>query len=316
MSRAPAITLKQLSCLIAVEETLHFRRAAERCGMSQPALSAQIQNLELALGAQVLERSRAGVTLTPIGREVFARAREVVDGAQAIIDLSVASRGGLMGTIKLGTSATLGPYLLPQVVSTLHKKYKGLSLYVWESSPLDLEYDLGRGAHDVILAQLPTVSRDFVVDTLFREPLYLALAVDHPLAQKDHIAVADLEGLDVLSLSPQYHLHRQVSDLCQTFGARMLRDYEGTSLDALRQMVGMGMGAAFLPALYVRSEITDRGGGEIIVRRIKGRSIFRAVGLVWRRSAGRSEQYRMIAGIIRRVARAHFADLQVETDPD
>ncbi|MEM6538799.1 MAG: hydrogen peroxide-inducible genes activator [Pseudomonadota bacterium] len=313
MSRMPAVTLKQLSCLVAVEETLHFRRAAERCGMSQPALSAQIQNLEDALTVQLLERGRSGVTLTPIGREVVSRARDVVENAQGIVDVAASARGGLIGTIKLGTSATLGPYLLPQVVSTLHTQYKGLSLYIWESAPRDLEYDLGRGAHDVILAQLPTSSTDFVVDRLFREPLYLAIANDHPLASKEEVVTDDLKGLDVLCLSPQYHLHQQVSDLCQTFGARLQRDYEGTSLDAVRQMVGMGMGGAFLPALYCHSEISDRGS-EISVRKIRGRAIMRAVGLVWRKSAGRSENYRSIAQIIREVARTRFNDLQVEAE--
>lgn len=310
MARNPAITLKQLTCLVSVEETLHFRRAAERCGMSQPALSAQIQNLEDVLRVRLVERGRSGVALTPVGREIAERARSIVENSQGIVDVATASRGGLIGTIKLGTSSTLGPYLLPHVVSTLHKQYKGLSLYIWESSPRDLEYDLGKGVHDVIIAQLPTTSIDFVTDRLFREPLYLALAVDDPLAQRDELGVESLEGLDILSLSPQYHLHHQVRDLCQTFGARLLRDYEGTSLDALRQMVGMGMGAAFLPALYVHSEITSRS--EIVIKKIKGRSITRAVGLVWRKSAGRAENYRSIARIVRDVARRRFKDLQVE----
>ncbi|MEM9495155.1 MAG: hydrogen peroxide-inducible genes activator [Pseudomonadota bacterium] len=304
----PAITLKQLLCFLAVDETQHFRRAAERQGISQPSLSAQIQNLEQVLRVQLVERSRSGVAITPIGREVANRARRVVEDAQSIVDLAAASRGGLMGTIRLGTSPTLGPYLLPHVVSTLHKRHQELSLYVRESPPRDLEYDLGKGVHDVIITQLPAVSTEHVAVHLFREPLYLAVAVDHPLAAHDALTVNALKGLDILSLGPQYHLYEQVNSICQSVDARLVRDYEGTSLDALRQMVGMGMGASFLPALYVHSEIRARS--EIVIKEIKGRTITRSIGLVWRKSAGRAENYKTIAELIREVAVKRFKDLK------
>ncbi|MEL7488388.1 MAG: LysR substrate-binding domain-containing protein, partial [Pseudomonadota bacterium] len=208
---------------------------------------------------------------------------------------------------------TLGPYLLPHVVSMLHRQYQELSLYIRESSPRDLEFDLGKGVHDVVLSQLPVGGADLVSETLFREPLYLALAVDHPLASHETLPVRALKGLDILSLSPQYTLYEQVSGLCETFQANLLRDYEGTSLDALRQMVGMGMGAAFLPALYTHTEIQARS--EIVVKRIAGRSITRTIGLVWRKSAGRSSSFKSIAALMRAVADKKFPDLQVMSAP-
>ncbi|MEM9705601.1 MAG: hydrogen peroxide-inducible genes activator [Pseudomonadota bacterium] len=305
-----SLTLKQLSCFLAVAETCHFRRAAERCGISQPSLSAQIQNLESVLGVQLVERSRSGVALTPIGREVADRARAVGEQTQGIVDLAVASQGGLIGTIKLGTSQTIGPYLMPYVVSSLHREHRDLRLYVREGAPRDLQYELGQGTHDVCLTQLPATSSELVSSRLFREPLYLTLTRDHPLADKPSLTVADLAGLEVLSLSPQYHLHDQVAGLCETFGAHLQRDYEGNSLDAIRQMVGMGMGVAFLPALYVHSEIQARS--EVVVKDIRGRSITRAIGMVWRKSAGRARSYKLIADAVRDVAKAKFNDLIVE----
>ncbi len=304
------ITMKQLECLLAVEQTEHFRRAAERVKISQPALSAQIQNLEEVLGVKIVERGRSGVAMTPLGREILHHARVIIDERQAMLDLAHSSKGNLIGTIKLGTSATLGPYLLPHVVSSLHRKHQDLNLYVRESASLDLEYDLNQGVHDMIISQLPTSSSDHIFEKLFREPLFLTLARDHPLAKKPTINISDLKGLDILSLGPQYYLFEQISSLCETFGTRLLRDYEGTSLDALRQMVGMGMGAAFLPAMYVQSEITARS--EVVVRNIKGRTITRTVGLVWRKSAGRAQSYRTIATLIRDVATKKFEDLVLE----
>ena len=306
---SPQLTLRQLECLIAVEQTLHFRRAAELVGMSQPSLTAQIQNLEEAVSAKLVERSRSGVALTPIGREIADRARTVVEGAQSISDIARASKEGLGGTIRLGTSPTLGPYLLPHVVAALHRQYKDLRLYVRESAPRDLEFELAKGVHDIVLAQLPLGGADHRADVLFREPLYLAIASDHPFAKEKHISTSSLRGLEILSLGPQYNLYEQVSSLCQTFGATLSRDYEGTSLDALRQMAGMGMGAAFLPALYVHSEIKARS--DVVALPVSGRSITRTIGLVWRKSAGRAEQYQSIAVAIRDVVNKKFTDLTI-----
>ena len=307
---ASGITLKQLRYLLAVAETQHFRRAAELCGVSQPSLSAQIQNLEAILGVQLVERSRAGVCLSPIGREVVDRARRIREDTQGIVDLVAGAQDGLVGTIRLGTKVTLGPYLLPHVVAALHRQHKQLNLYIRESAPLDLEPELARGRHDVILSELAATSPEHVTQRLFLEPLYLAVAVDHPLSRQESVSVDALKGLDVLSLGPQYHLHNQINTLCRDFGARLVRDYEGTSLDALRQMVGMGMGVAFLPALYTHSEIRARS--EVVVRPLKGRLVTRPVGLIWRKSAGRAPAYARMADIIRDVARRKFRDLIVD----
>ncbi len=304
-----ALTLKQLECFLAVEQTLHFRKAAELLGMSQPALTAQIQNLEDVLSAQLVERSRSGVALTPLGREVVSRARDITEGAQSIVDLTRGEKAGLIGTIRLGTSPTLGPYLLPHVVAALHRQYKELRLYVRESPPRNLEFELSKGLHDVVLAQLPVGGADFRTETLFREPLYLTVASDHSLAHEKQVSTAALKGLEILSLGPQYNLYEQVSSLCQTYGASLSRDYEGTSLDALRHMAGMGMGAAFLPALYIHSEIRARG--DVVALPVAGRSITRTVGLVWRKSAARVDHYKSIADAIRNVARKKFSDLTI-----
>ena len=304
------LTLRQLRYLIALDDAKHYRRAAERCGISQPSLSAQVQNIEGALGVQLVERSRSGVALTPVGREVAERARRILDDVQGIVDFTAGAQRGLVGTIRLGAKPTLGPYLLPHVVAKLHRQHPELNLYVREGAPRELEHELSRGIHDVILAQLPVTGSELITQRMFREPLYLAVAADHPLASKTDVVTADLEGLQVLSLSPSYHLHDQINALCQEFGATLLRDYEGTSLDALRQMVGMGMGVTFLPALYVRSEIPSRS--EVVVKPLTGKSVTRSVGLVWRKSAGRAAAYKQIAEVMRDVVAQKFKNLIIE----
>lgn len=302
------ITLRQLRYVAALSRTLNFRRAAEACGISQPSLSQQLQSLEAALGVTLVERGGGTVAMTPVGREVVRRATAILDEVQGLRDLTGAD--GLAGTLRLGVKPTLGPYLLPHVVKTLHAERPGLGLVVREGAQADLERELAEGVHDIVLAQLPVASSDLTVTRLFREPLSLAVAADHPLAAKDVFEPEDLAGLSVLSLGAGYHLHDQVVALCQEHGALPRRDYEGTSLDALRQMVAMGMGATFLPALYVASEV--REAGDVAILR-PARPITRSIGLAWRRSAGEPPAFAAVAEHIRATIKVVFPGVTVES---
>jgi LysR family hydrogen peroxide-inducible transcriptional activator len=107
---------------------------------------------------------------------------------------------------------------------------------------------------------------------------------DHALAAKTEVVEADLADQNVLSLGPDYAMHAQIATLCQQYGGIMARDYEGTSLDAIRQMVGMGMGVALLPRLYARSEIDSRSSN-VTVRPFRRSTVMRSIGLVWRKAA-------------------------------
>jgi LysR family hydrogen peroxide-inducible transcriptional activator len=212
---------------------------------------------------------------------------------------------GLTGTLRLGTTPTIGPYLLPRVVARLHADYPDLRLYVRESAPRPLREALLAGEHDLILTQLPETGADLVSRRLFREPLALAVPRDHPLAGQAQLDPAQIAGLSILGLSPAYALHDQIAGLCRDHGAELVRDYEGTSLDALRAMVGMGMGAAFLPRLYVASELAPREEG-IVAIPFRGAKVTRTLGLVWRRTAPDPAPYETLAGILGEVARARF----------
>jgi len=306
----PPITLRQMRYLIALEETQHFREAAESCGISQPSLSVQIKTLEDTLGVTLVERGRGPVRLTLAGREVARRAREILDATQGILDLSVTLTSGLGGTIRLGTSATLGPYLMPHVVGDLRSTHPDLRLYIREAAPRDLLRELHDGVHDLILTQLPVSGATLSHARLFREPLSVALPIDHPLTAREMLQNEDLSDEINLSLSPAYALYDQISALCAETGAHLSRDYEGTSLDALRQMVAMGMGLTFLPALYVESEIAGRAR-DVSIRPFRGRRFARSVGLVWRTASGAGPAYERLAAAIRDTGR-RFPQLVIE----
>ncbi len=239
----PKTTIRHLSYFVALAEAGSFTRAAERMGVSQPSLSQQIRALETIIGAALFERGGPAI-LTPLGRDLLDRARRILLDVADLEDFRATSADPLIGTIRLGVSPTLGAYLLPALVARLHREHPTLRVHVREGLPTALASGLGTGVHDLILAQLPVSGGAFHSERLFREPLYVAMASDHPLKAKAIIAPSDLRGTNLLTLLPEYRLAEQVAAIAVDVGANVLRDYEGTSLDAIRQMAGMGMGLA------------------------------------------------------------------------
>lgn len=227
-----------------------------------------------------------------------------------MMDLSATMQNGLGGTLRLGTSATIGPYLMPYVVGDLRAKHPDLKLYIREAPPRELLRGLTEGDHDLILTQLPAGGNGLSVARLFREPLFLTMPNGHKLAAHEAVPLELLEGETVLSLLPSYTLHDQIAALAIEYGATLARDYEGTSLDALRQMVAMGMGLTLLPALYVASEIEGRAS-DVVVRPVEGKRLHRSVGLVWRGTSGASDGFARLAASVRKTA-GSMGELTIE----
>ena len=268
-------SLRQLEYLLALEECRHFRRAAEHCGVSQPTLSAQLRALEEQLDAQLVERSRSRVLLTPIGVEIAKIARRVLRDVEEIRHVAAGPKTGMGGMVRMGLAPTVGPYLLPRMIPDLHAAYPELKLYVREDFPAALPQALEQGRHDVCVLPLPVNRQELETEPVFREPLYLAMPADHRLAQKRRINRRDLSGQSILAIESGHNLHEQVEGLCAEVNAHLLSDFEGTSLDTLREMVGMGMGLSFLPGLYVRSSLGQDPA--IAVAELGGPKIFRTI---------------------------------------
>ncbi len=296
------ISVRHVRYFLALAEAGSFSRAAAQLGISQPSLSLQISALEKQTGLRLVERSRRGVSLTPEGRALQARALDVAAALRALADTADTLRTGMAGQVRLGSTPTIGPYLLPGLVRRLHAEHPDAQLVLRDADPRDLGALLVQGRLDVALAQLPMDVRGVSVTRLFREPLMLAMAHEHRLARNDSVTRADLAGVDVLALSPRYALHAQIAALAHEAGAHLRAEYEGTSLDALRQMVAMNMGVTFLPMLYVRSEIAAPRG-DVAVRPFEGGRFVRSVGLVWRAGTGRSGALQRLVDVARATVR-------------
>jgi LysR family transcriptional regulator, hydrogen peroxide-inducible genes activator len=306
-------TLKQLRCLAAIADTRHFARAAALCNVTQPTLSAQLANLEKRLGVVLVERNRNGAVLTPVGRHVVERARAAIKSVDEIFELIPIGRRGAAGVVRLGILPTLGPYLIPEILAALRTRAPQLKLYVREDAAGELETHLRLGKYDVALTSVPVISSGFKAEPLFWEPYHLALPRKHAFAAHAGLTFGDLKGETVLTLEPQLLHDGVLRELCADHGATLQADYEGTSLDTLRSMVGAGMGVALLPALYVKSEIgTD---SDVRVVNWPAGEAGRTIGLVWRSNSPRAATFEALARVFRDAVRDKF-DGAVRILPD
>ncbi len=304
MSGLERLTFKQIRYFQAIAEAGSFRRAADRLGVKQPTLTVQIAALEAALATTLFERHRSGVVMTPAARELLPRARRIAEEMKGFTDQALGVSG--QSTYRLGVTPTLGPYLLPRVLPAVHQRFEDLRLYVREAIPAQLASDLKSAAHDVVLTTLPLQGDELEVIPLFRESLKLALPLEHPLASKGVVSGEDLVGEAVLTIDEQHLYHRQVSALCESLGATVNRDYEGTSLDTLRQMVVMGMGITFLPSLYVASEIGE--SDTLRITDVKGVNMNRDHALAWRRRSPARVFFRQLAEAMKAILEEQLAD--------
>lgn len=300
--KGPRVSFRQLEYFVAVAQSRSFRRAAEKLGVSQPTLTAQIASLEQAIDARLFERGRSGTMLSAIGRELLRDARRVLEELDSFLERVHSLTSGPGGTYRLGVSPTVGPYLLPHLLPTIHRDYAAVKFHVREDFPGALEEGLIDGEYDLIIIALPIASRQLAHVSLCREPLKLVLPREHRLAQKSRIHADDLVGEEVLAIEERHPLNSQMQMLCERFGASIRRDYEGTSLDTLRQMVVLGMGISFLPALYIHSEVHDRD--DVKVLPIAGEPVAREHALVWRAASPSRVLFRELGMQMRKIIRA------------
>jgi len=291
-------SLRQLQYVAAVAETRSFRQAAERCGVSQPALSAQIAQLERLLGVVLFERSKRRVLLTRAGEEVVVRAREVLRAADDLTEVAARLADPFAGTLRLGVIPTISPYLLPEIAPPLAARYPRLHLRWTEEKTAVLAARLHGGDLDAALVALEAELGDVEHETIGRDPFVLATPLGHPLGVKTSpVQPRDLDGAPVLLLDDGHCFRDQALAWCERTRAEEL-DYRATSLATLTRMVADGAGVTLLPVLAVPSE---NRRGELRIRPFSPPAPGRTIALVWRRSTPLAPALRAVGTTIRQV---------------
>jgi LysR family hydrogen peroxide-inducible transcriptional activator len=279
------MNLRDLKYIIAVAETRHFGRAADRCFVSQPTLSGQIKKLEQELGVAVFERTNRSVEITPVGEAILGHARQLMEQADAIEQLARAHQDPLAGRLRIGAIPTLSPYLMPLVLLPLKRQVPQLRLVLSEEVTDTLLERLRNHEIDAALLATPVQEHDLQELPLFDEPFWLALPSRHPLYNKDNITRRDLDKLELLLLSEGHCLASQAMEVCRIKERGVhgeMADLRAASLETLIQLVGAGLGSTLVPALAMRGAwMTDAG---VVTRPLNLPDAHRTVSLVFRGS--------------------------------
>ena len=307
-------SIKQIEYFLTVARASSFRGAAEQLGLTQPALTVQIAALEAVLGMQLFDRSRAGTLLSPAGRELLPLAREILDQFQQLVDFSEQAQHEMAGTIRLGVSPTIGPYLLPRVLPVLHQRFPFLKLHIQEDVPRKLEAGLEAGDYDLILTVLPMNAGNNRIRALFTESIHAVFRTDHPLANKEKLRGRDLHQQDVINIDDTHHLHRQLVTLCDKYGAHLLRQQEANTLSTMRLMAMMGMGIAFLPELFVQAELNQ--SESLMSVRLEDEELTRTHIAMWRKSAASKPLFQKLSYEIKAIALEQFGSILEEAQTD
>lgn len=289
------VTIKQLRYLVAVADERHFGRAASACNISQPSLSAQIQNLEEVLGVKAFERTKRRVMLTPIGEALVARARRVLAEAEGLVATARKAAVPLTGPFRLGAIPTLAPYLLPRVMPELRAGYPELRLYLREDLTDPLLDRLGEGALDVALIALPSGRPELSERALFDEPFLLATPPGHPLAGRKQVRKADLAGQHLLLLEDGHCLRDHALEVCSLAGPTDQDRFGASSLETLREMVAGNIGVTLMPELFAAGHGPD---GAIALIPFAEPPPCRRIGLAWRRSTARGADIALLGDFL------------------
>jgi LysR family hydrogen peroxide-inducible transcriptional activator len=292
-------TLRQLQYLKLLAEHRSFSRAAEAAHVTQPTLSAGVQELERILGAPVVDRGRAGVILTAAGEEAAARAEIILTQAEDLVQAASSAGQPLAGRFRLGVIPTIAPFLLPRALPALRARFPKLRLFLREDLTGRLIAQLKSGALDAALVALPYDMSGLDWAEVAEDELLAAFPANHPLSAERRVTSERLEGEDLILLEDGHCLREHALAACGLEPARARDEaaFAATSLATLVQMVGSGLGVSFLPAMAVDAGLADAAA--VAVRPLEADHAARHIVVAWRARSSRAAEGRLLAEALR-----------------
>ena len=287
-------TYPQLRAFVAVTQERSFGSAAHVLGISQPAVSVQIRDLESSLGFPLLQRGSRGVELTSMGTALIPFARRALE---ALTDFTMAAAPhGVDSVLRLGAIPTLAPYLLPKVVAGLGSS---ISLQLSEQRTDVLVNSLRDHSIDLALLALPVTNPDIETLELFTDTFHLAVPVDHPWAGAQGIELGDLNEFPVLLIEDGHCLRGQAEEICANAKISNTYDVGAAGLATVCQMVAAGNGVTLLPECAV--ELEARIGTGIATASIADPQPFRTIGLAWSKNAVQKDRLHELSASIKQL---------------
>ena len=291
------ITLRRLRYFHALAASGHFGRAAEASGISQPALSMQLRELETTLGGALVERWPEGASLTPLGREVDERATHILSAVRDLEELGRAFGATLAGPLRLGIIPSVAPFLLPRLLRRAAEEHPALQLVVRETITEQLVEELADGSLDAIVASLPLESGDFEEVAAFDDAFLLAAPAGSRHARRSPALPDAIAAEDLLLLEDGHCLRDQALAVCHRIDPRRLRSFGATSIATVLQLVAAGQGITLLPEMAVDAGVS--ADPRLALVRFAAPAPYRTVGLAWRKASPRRAHFLALLDLMR-----------------
>ena len=292
------MTLNELRYVVAVAQERNFRRAAESCFISQPALSVAIKKLEDELGIQIFERSKTEIAITNIGNLVVEQAQRVLEEADKVKVLARTGNNPLIGPIKLGVIFTVGPYLLPKIIPELRKLAPEMPLDIEEGLTANIEQHLRNGHLDAAILALPFDVPGIKTDPLYDEAFKVVVSNNHPWARMKSLRSSELAKEKVLLLDSGHCFSNQVTEFCPELSRHSQDTVQGNSLETIRNMVASGLGITVMPACATNPYPGDK---LLQVVSFSSPEPSRRIAIVWRKSFSRQSAIAIIKQAVLKV---------------
>lgn len=294
------LTVRQLEYVEALAETTHFGRAAAMVGVTQPALSAQISELEERLGCRLFDRSGRSVRLTEQGEELAPLIGQALASLRKVEEAARRGRAAMEGRFRLGIIPTISPYLFPKLLPELRLRFPALAIELREMTTAALLDETAAGRLDGVVAALPIDDARFEVEELFQDRFFLAV----PAGDPGFVAPPVLAGSPVLEqlllLEEGHCMREQALEVCGRARPAAIANYGATSLTTLLHMVAHGQGVTLIP------EMACEAGAAVPELRIVPFAEpmpARTIGFAWRRNSSRAGDCRALASLIRQMGR-------------
>jgi LysR family hydrogen peroxide-inducible transcriptional activator len=287
------VTIRQLRYFDALARHGHFRRAAEACAISQPALSMQIKELEDALGGVLLERNARQVSLTRFGEELADRVRDILRSVDELGDFARASQDRLAGRLRIGMIPTIAPYLLPKVIENLARMHPEIDIHVRETLTPKLIQEVAEGRLDTAIVALPVSEPSLTEVALFRENFLLVRPGED--ARTPVPSHERLREMRLLLLEEGHCFRDQALAFCNMQSSPPREVLDASSLSTLVQMVGAGIGVTLIPEMAVEVETRS---APVSVARFRNPQPSRTIGMVWRKTSPLARQLLQISEVV------------------
>jgi LysR family hydrogen peroxide-inducible transcriptional activator len=291
------MTLSELRFVVAVAKERNFRRASEKCYVSQPALSLAIKKLEEDLGVMIFERSRTDISPTPIGEKIIEQAIRALEEVNHIREIAKQGNNQLSGVFRLGLIYSVGPYLLPELIPILRNSAEDMPLEIEENLTAQLEMQLKNGVIDAAVIALPFDVPGINTMPLYDEKYVVMVPVGHAWANRASISAEELADENVLLLNSGHCYSHQVLQACPDL-SRKGQILQGNSLETIRNMVASNLGVTVLPC----SAATERYINPLVkVIPFAEPVPLRRVALAWRKSYARELAISCVADSIKQI---------------